>query len=206
MKFPPMIDTKNFLISNNTGQIDKIAFINYAYELFVNDFKHSKVLYKGLQVKIRDKKLDCSVCNNTCSNTFCNCENCPWKNKEDIFQHITSDEDPTLETRLSKTAKKKLKKRRRANSGYKIRTPGIYSKTRTRRINWIKFIIENSNNSEIIEKIIQSASNEEKIRLYNKKENYLVIISRTTLKNGTQELYLNSAYHKPYISLLRDFK
>lgn len=201
-----MINTKKFLISNNTGQIDKIAFINYAYELFVNDFKNSKVLYKGLQVQIRDKKLDCSVCNNTCSNAFCNCENCPWKNKEDIFQHITSDEDPTLETRLSKTAKKKLKKRRRANPGYKVRTPGIYSKTRTRRINWIKFVIENSDNPEIIEKIIQSASNEEKIRLYNKKENYLVIISRTTLKNGTQELYLNSAYHKPYISLLRDFK
>lgn len=205
MKFPLVLDKKQYLISGTNGQIDKIKLINDAFELFIKDFVIDKVFYKGIKVGVRNKLLDCSVCNNNCNNDFCTCNDCPWKDKLDIFQHITTDEDKDLKKNLTKKAQQKLKKRKKTNPAYKIRTPGLFSKSRTIRILYIKFLIENIDNNEIVEKISKTRTNEDKIKIYCKKQDFLVILSKTKLENGNFEIFLNSAYHKPYISLLRDF-
>lgn len=204
MKLPPLINSKLYLIPNSNGQIDRAKLLYDTWKCFEKDFISGKVLFENYQVQVRDKPLDCSVCNHNCSNIFFDCPECPWRGKLDIFQHVTTDEDKTLENKLTKEAKKRLKKRRKVNPSYKIRTPGVFSKSRVIRISWIKFLIEHSDDDEIIKKVSPSRINEERIKIYHEKQDYLVIISRTMLPDGTFELYLNSAYHNPYNSLLRD--
>lgn len=204
MILPPMLNIKDFMTSDNAREFDKIALIAKAYEIFNRDFIDEGVFYEGQQVKVRDKLLDCSICNYSCSNVFCNCELCPWNGVKDIFQHITSDYDSTLEGKLTKNAKKMVSKRRQSNSNYKVRTPGIFSKSRTIRIPWIKAIIKNANDIDIKKKIVITRKNEFKIKLYHPKEDYLVILVGMTFASGSQVLYLNSAYYNPYPSLLRD--
>lgn len=205
MTLPPLIPKKDYIINEKTGSIDIIRLINDAYEILKEDFFNKKVFFEGKQVYLDLKILDCSVCNNQCVNTFCTCQNCPWKGKYDIFQHITSDEDKSLELRLTTKAKKALKKIRKVRPTAKIRTPGEFSSARTLRIPWIKYMIENSNdvNIQIVKKKV--SKDKTKIIFYNKKENYMVVISKTILKDGFVEMYLNTAYYKPYQSLLRDF-
>ena len=204
MILPPILSIKDFITSDNIKEYDKVALITKAYEIFTRDFIDEGVFYEGQQVKIRDKLLDCSICDYNCSNIFCTCEFCPWNNTKDIFQHITSDYDLSLESKLTKKAKKMVSKRRNSNPNYKVRTPGIFSKSRTIRIPWIKAIIENANDSDIKKKIVTTRKNEFKIKLYYPKEDYLVILVGMIFADGSRELYLNSAYYNPYPSLLRD--
>lgn len=205
MQLPEMLHKKDYIIDWNTGRIDKKKLLEDAYAKLLDDFYNTQVHFEGYRVVLDPKILDCSVCNYDCINDFCECSDCPWKDKLDIFQHITSDEDPTLKNRLTKEAKKLLKKKLKSNPYAKIRTPGEFSSSRTFRISWIKYIIEHSDDSDI--QVIRTNVNAQKtkIKLYNKKENYLVIISQTILSTGFVEMYLNSAYHKPFRSLLRDF-
>lgn len=205
MKLPEMIHKKDYIIDNNSGSIDKKKLLEDAYAKLIDDFTNTKVYFEGYRVILDDKILDCSVCNYSCINDFCECIDCPWKGKLDIFQHITSDEDPTLKDRLTPAAKKLLRKKLKSNPYAKIRTPGMFSSSRTYRIPWIKYIIEHSNDPDI--QVVQKKVNTQKtkIKLYYKKQNYLIILSKTILSNGFVEMYLNSAYHKPFISLLRDF-
>jgi len=199
-----LINVDNYLIPGKNGLIDKIKFIKDACIFFEQDFICKSVFWNKIKVGVRSKKLDCSICNNDCNNDFCTCSDCPWANKLDIFQHVTSDYDPHLENKLTKEAFKKLKKRRKTDPDYKVRTPGIYCRSRTNRIKWLKLIIEDIDNDDIITKISRTRINEEKIKIYHQKQNYLIILSRTEFKDGTFEIFLNSAYHKPYQSLLRD--
>ena len=206
MDLPPLIPKNNYIVNPKTGSLDRIKLLNDAYNKLIEDFEIVGVLFEQNRVYLDKKVLDCSVCNNNCINDFCTCDDCPWKDKLDIFQHITSDEDPTLKDRLTKEAKKLLKKKLKSNPYAKIRTPGEFSSSRTFRIPWIKYIIEHSNNPDI--QVVRTPVNTQKtkIKLYNKKEKYLVILSQTKLSNGFVVMYLNSAYHKPFSSLLRDFK
>ena len=205
MNLPPLIPKKKYITNEKTGSIDTISLINDAYKILKEDFFEKKVFFEGHQVYLDLKILDCSVCNYNCINTFCTCENCPWKDKYDIFQHVTSDEDKSLEQRLTQKAKKALKKLRKVRPTAKIRTPGEFSSSRTLRIPWIKYIIEHSDEQDIQVVRKQVSKVKTKILFYNKKENYLVVISKTVQKNDFVEMYLNSAYYKPYQSLLKDF-
>lgn len=206
MVFPTLIQKKKYIIDISKGTIDKNKLICDAYEIFVTDFLENGVWYNNYRVFLDEKILDCTVCNNSCINTFCTCENCPWKDKLDIFQHITTDEDPKLESRLTREAKRLLHKKRKHVPKAKVRTPGEFSLSRTIRIPWIKYMIENSGNDEIQKYIKQVNKQKSKILLYNKKQNYMVVLSKIEYSNGNIEYFLNSAYHNPYQSLLRVFK
>lgn len=205
MDLPPLIPKNNYIVNPKTGSLDRIRLLNDAYNKLIEDFETVGVFFEQNRVYLDTKVLDCSVCNNNCINNFCTCDGCPWKDKLDIFQHITSNEDPSLEKRLTKRAIKLLRKKRKSNPSAKIRTPGEFSSSRTFRIPWIKYMIEHHSHEDIQKRTIQVNKSKEKILLYNKKQNYLIVMSRTTLSNDNIEMYLNSAYHNPYISLLRGF-
>ena len=93
------------------GRIDKKKLLEDAYVKLLDDFNNTQVHFEGYGVILDPRIPDCSVCNYNCINDFCECADCPRKDKLDIFQHITSDEDPTLKNRLTKEAKKLLKKK-----------------------------------------------------------------------------------------------
>lgn len=207
MVLPALIQKKNYIVNPSTGLLDKNKLLEDAYKILLDDFQINEVLYNGARVFLEQKILDCTVCDNNCVNEFCTCDDCAWAGKLDIFQHITSDEDPTLESRLTKEAKRKLAKKRKKVPKAKVRTPGEFSLGRTIRIPWIKWLIENANNNlDIQTHIIRVSSQKTKFVLYYKKQDYMVVLSRTQYANGSIEIYLNSAYHKPYSSLLRHFK
>lgn len=197
LTLPQIIDPQNFYISK---KFDKAMFIEYAYSIFKKDFIDNIVNFQGYRVFIQPKLLNCFNCGFNCNNEF-TCNNCPWINKEDIFQHITSYEDNNLP--LSYEYRKK-RKGKRLNK----RTPGVFSENRTRRISWIKYIIENNQSSDILVNITKDINNkkEEKIRIYHKYGDFLVILSRTKTQNGNFVIYLNSAYDNPPSSYLKCFK
>ena len=205
MMLPPLLNVKDFMDSDTANSYDKIALINNAYEIFKKDFIEDGVFFDGTRVNIRNRKLDCSLSDNKCSNDFCSCENCSWKEREDIFQHLTSDYDSNIEQYLTKQARKLVSKRKNSNPNYKVRTPGVFSKSRTIRIPWLKAIIENSDDKDIIKKVVPKRENEFTVKLYHKKEDYLVIITGMKYASGNLEFFLTSAYHNPYPTLLRDF-
>lgn len=205
MILPPLLSIKDFISAENNKEFDKIALIEKAKQILYRDFVEIGVYYNGQKVFIREKLLDCSLTNNKCSNDFCTCENCPWKNYTDMFQHLTSDYDSNLEKFLTKKAHKIVSKRKNSNPNYKVRTPGIFSKARTIRISWIKAIIENFDDEDIQQVVIPKRNNEFIVKLYHKKEDYLVILTGVTYTDGNTEFFLTSAYHNPFPTLLRDF-
>jgi len=190
---PPFIDRKKHLDASE-GKIDFTALINEAYEVFENDFIKNSVMYEGTRVLVDKSILDCAKVGNKCSNSFCTCESCPWKGRLDIFQHLTSDEDPKIKKYL--TPEYKNSKNKKGNK-IKSRTPGILSPARTIRIPWLKTMIENSNDPEIQKHEKPYGRNREKITLHSKKHNYKIAFMRTTLKSGDKVIYLNSAFYKP---------
>lgn len=206
MIFPELIQKKKYIIDISKGTINKSQLICDAYDILITDFLENGVWYNNHRVLLDRKILDCTVCNNSCINSFCTCENCPWKDKLDIFQHVTTNEDPQLESRLTIQAKRKLHEKRKRIPKAKVRTPGEFSLSRTIRVPWIKYMIENSENDEIQKHINIVSKQKSKILLYNKKQDYMVVLSETKYINGSIEYFLNSAYHKPYPSLLRVFK
>lgn len=197
LNLPPLIDINKFYFNK---KFDEAGFIEYAYSKFKEDFIINSTMFQGNIVFVQPKVLDCFNCGFNCNNKF-DCKNCPWANKEDIFQHITSDKDVNLQ--LSREYKRTIKGKR-----LHTRTPGIFSKERTQRIRWIKYIIENSNNGNILIDSITDTNNkrEEKIRLFHKSSDFLVILSKTKTKDGKYLFYLNSAYNNPPRSFLRCFK
>ncbi len=195
---PELIDTSIFFSGK---KFDSIAFIEYAYITFKKTFIENSVLFQGNRVNINSKILDCSNCGNKCNNNI-TCDSCPWKDKEDIFQHITSDEDHNL--KLTKEYKKSRSKKR-----LHTRTPGIFSIERTRRITWIRETIENANilNNNIFVNTTPDINNknEDKIRIYDRNRDFLVVLSRTRLSDGNHIIYLNSAYNNPPKGFLKSF-
>ena len=120
-------------------------FIDCIYDIFKEDFSPNspKLSFCAMPIMARNKILNCSNCGNKCNNTLFDCKICPFIEKLDIFQHICSDEDKNL---------KVLPKYKRKNN----RTPGIYNRVRASKVKWLKYMIENYQNEEII-------------RYYNKK-------------------------------------
>ena len=193
---PLLIDTRLYIRGNT---FDRIGFIENAYITFKEAFIDNEVLFQGNRVNIHPKILDCSNCGNMCNNDIA-CDDCPWKDKEDIFQHITSDEDAGL--KLTKEYKKSRGKKR-----LHTRTPGIFNVERTRRIPWIKEIIENAPSDDIFVNVAPDINNknEEKIRIYDRSRDYLIVLSRTKLSDGNHIIYLNSAYNNPPKNFLKSF-
>ena len=89
------------------------------------------------------------------------------------------------------------------------RTPGIFSIERTRRITWIRETIENANilNNNIFVNTTPDINNknEDKIRIYDRNRDFLVVLSRTRLSDGNHIIYLNSAYNNPPKGFLKSF-
>lgn len=190
MNFPPMIDIKPFYIGK---KFDKISLINYAYIIFKKDFietQNNELYFQKTRVFVKSEPLDCSNCDNNCNNDF-ECFTCPWRNKEDIFQHLTSNEDPEL----------KLK------NPQNYRTPGVFCKERTVRITWLRAIIENFHKSPDIQWVIKPyKKNLDTIKLYHKTLDVLIIMRLKTFENGNRVIYLITAYNNPAFTYIKEFK
>lgn len=150
-------------------------FVNHLYSIFEADFKDriNPPIYNNRIVKYAtqilkphcDKILRQGL---NCRNVNYNCCNCQYPEKEDIFNHVTCSE-------LSKNPR--------------IRTPGIYERQRAIRINWIRPIIENFTDENILyyekpdKKMLSKC-------FWLKPENYLVVIKED--KKG--RLFLSTGY------------
>lgn len=189
MAFPQILDNEEHI------QI----LVNKAYSKFKKDFIENDTKFNGIRVNVDFKKLDCSNCGNNCNNEF-KCDECPYIDKEDIFQHITSFKDAEL--RLTKDYKRQVPLKKR-----NLRTPGILNRDRLRRIPWISFIIENYDKYGIMHVFENDKNNKKKkkLKIYDSKSDFLVILSVTKLTDRNIEIYLNSAYHNPPKSFLKNF-
>lgn len=125
-------------------------FINEIFELFITQFYTSKISFKNSIVKLSPKLLKCKDTDN-CQSIEYNCNNCPFKDKPERFNHIV-------------TGKNEFS-----------RTPGKFREDRASRIHWIKYIIENHMDPQIL---YFHKPHKQKIRHYfwAKEENYIVII------------------------------
>lgn len=104
---------------NNYANIQ--AFIDDIYNIFTTDFFINRIVFEGKQVNIATKLLNCKPEDN-CKSIEYNCDNCPFQNKFDIFNHIITGKINTY------------------------RTPGKFRLERAERIHWIKPIIDNYKN------------------------------------------------------------
>lgn len=157
------------------------AFVDYAYSIFMNNFhfQNSTILFQGKPVVARPKILNCDNCGNHCNNKLFSCSNCPFINKEDIFHHVCSDEDPNLTV---------LPEFKYKNN----RTPGIFNRIRASKLAWLKFMIENFNNTQYIRYYNMPASNREVNHffwLYH--EQYILILVE---EKGGNRLYIRTCY------------
>ena len=169
---PPAFDLNNF-----SSIID---FINHSYTIFKNDFMDPKnpLVFKNKIVKYAPAKLN-KKCNKlimqgfkNCNNQFYDCSNCPYKDKEDIFNHITT---------------KDFKKNSKSN----IRTPGIFEINRAIRIHWIRILVENYKKQEVrYYEEFDSAENAVNHCFWLKTQKYFVVIRED--KKG--RLFLTTAY------------
>lgn len=150
------------------------ALVEYLYKIFENDFKsdfaakfeNRKIEINNLPLHIRCEKLLDKGLN--CNNKY-KCSNCPYIDKEDIFNHITC----------------------RELTG-DIRTPGIFEEERAIRLPWIKPVIENCNKEHPSIKYYETiVKNEKRKCFWLEVEKFLVIITEDKQKR----LYLTSAYY-----------
>ena len=197
MDFPPMIDVQKFYLGN---KFDVPGLILYAYLKFKNDFIDNGVYFEGKRVYAHPKLLDCTNCGHICTNNF-ECSICPWISKEDIFQHITSDEDENLI--LTEDYLASLPSGHKPNK----RIPGLFNKDRTIKVPWIKYLIEGVNCSDVlfVKKRDKNNKRAYKIKIFNKSLDYMVILTLVEYKDGNSTLYLSSQYSNPPVTFLKDF-
>lgn len=152
-----------------------IELIEFLYTIFEKDFKNesSSIVFDGQIVSYANLLLY-SRCekflseHKTCNNIDYNCNECPFVDKEDIFNHITCSEQ-------SKS----------------FRTPGIFEIERAIRLPWIRAIIENCNEDHPSIKYYETTS-KGKLRkcFWLDNQKYLVILTE-----NENVLYLTSAYY-----------
>lgn len=149
---PEIIEEKDF---QNKEGINYSSFIETVHTYFVMDFcsPTSPVLYKNKKVVLCEKLLDCSLLKiQDCYNSmYYECQNCHFKGKFDIFNHISTDDYHLLHKKNPSISVPKLKVKKRNR---KIpRTPGQFNIERLKRIVWIKSIIENCHDAKNVEVI-----------------------------------------------------
>jgi len=181
-------------------------YLDSQYRVFLKDFMNSSkpLLFEGIPVYIEDKLLDCSNCNFKCNNTHFKCEKCPYLDKYEIFQHITSDKDLSLvlDKKYIKNCNKRKKKLNK-------RVPGIYNNNRTSKIHWIRKIIENHSDTDNVK--FFKAPDKDDINVINKyfwlyEKQFTVILAERTLSNKKKVQYLKTTYCVLWESLEYDFK
>ena len=153
-----------------------IELVSDLYKVFEKDFKQktNSLIFNGKEIRIASLPLHirCEKLTDLgmdCQNTSYNCSNCPYINKEDIFNHITCSE---------------------LNS--KFRTPGIFELERAVRLPWIRAIIENCDNEHTSIRYYEAiVKNSLRKCFWLNAEKYLVIL--TEGENG--DLFLTSAYY-----------
>lgn len=165
---PDKIDIKDYQTTND--------LINYLYTIFEKDFKdktkpfqfnNQNVVFAKLPLHVRCSELIDK--DETCNNTEYNCSNCPYIDKEDIFNHITCSEQSE-----------------------DIRTPGIYEQERAIRLPWIRPIIENCNNTHSSIRYYETIVDGQLRKCFwLNTEKYLVILT----EGSNKDLYLTSAYY-----------
>lgn len=158
-----------------------IEFIKHLYCIFENDFmdpnnplifNNKIVKYSLLKLYTRCEKLQAKGFLN-CRNVHYNCTNCPYVEKEDIFNHITC---------------KDFNK----NSKNQIRTPGIFEEARAVRIHWIKHIINNYKQIEVYYyQDFDVAENALNHCFWLKEQKYFVVIR----EDEKGKLFLTTAYY-----------
>jgi len=150
-------------------------YINHLYLIFTKYFfdVNNKIKYDNRNVEISPLMLSerCLILTEkglTCRNSF-TCSNCPFVDKEDIFNHITC---------------------KRLND--ETRTPGKYEEERAIRLPWIKPIIENCNEAhpsiKYYEKILDG---ELRKYFWLDSEKYIVVLT----EGKDNKLYLTTAYY-----------
>lgn len=100
-------------------------FIEDIFYILYNQFFVDKIKFNGKLVRISTKELICGQ-NDNCNSEEYTCSSCPFQGKYERFNHIV--------TGLNENT----------------RTPGKYNQDRAIRIHWIKPIIENVEEEDII--------------------------------------------------------
>ena len=168
---PPLIDNSKF--------DNHYDFLNYVYSVFEKDFKdrNNPVLFCGHKIKIFPEILNCNrVMPNGCNNPKYSCLECFYKEKEETFNHLTTEKFSS-----------------------RIRTPGKFEVERTKRFSWIKSIIESYylNHSEILY-WTEEEIGYTKIKLWLKTKKFVVII-----KKRNNNYFLLTAYYLTWGSYIR---
>ncbi len=136
-------------------------FIDDLFYIVYTQFFVDKILFNNQIVKINQTPLKCTQ-NDNCGSLEYTCNNCPFIGKYERFNHIV--------TGLNENT----------------RTPGRYKENRAIRVHWIKYIIENVNQKEIL-----YFEKNSKHYFWAKNENYIVIVKET--KKG--QYYLVTAFY-----------
>lgn len=148
---PALIDDTQFQNHND--------FVNHLYCIFERDFKDrsNPVVFEQTIVQYASKIVDCSmyVHQGHCGNYQYKCLNCSYKGREDIFNHLTCYENNNK------------------------RRPGIFDLQRSIRIEWIKPIIENYQDTNILFWEEPYENRGFTLYFWLKDLDYLVILRRT---------------------------
>lgn len=151
------------------------SYIEYLYKIFRQYFinEETRVKFRNQNIEISflqlsERCLQLVEKGLTCRNNF-TCSDCPFVDKEDIFNHITC---------------------KRLNS--ETRTPGKYEEERAIRLPWIKPIIEHCDTSHSSIKYYEKILNGE-LRMYFwlDSEKFIVVIT----KGADKKLYLTTSYY-----------
>lgn len=170
---PPPFKIKDF--------VSEIDFINHLYTIFENDFMNpdNPLIFDGKIVKYSPVKLY-KRCEKllkkgfqSCNNKNFNCTNCPYVEKEDIFNHLTTKDFVK-------------------NSKSCIRTPGIFEPNRAVRMHWIRIIIENYAKAEVsYYQEFDTAENAINHCFWLKDQKYLTVVR----EDKTGRLFLTTSYY-----------
>jgi hypothetical protein len=144
-------------------------FVNFLYSIFERDIKHNPPKFQNQRVGHARKILDCSQFEEEghCGNLKYNCSNCAFEAKEDIFNHLT------------------------CHDNLNQRIPGLFDLPRAIRIEWIKKLIENHTESDVLYFEDPYKNKATTLYFWIKSKEYIVIV-RKTKKN---KLFLTTAFY-----------
>lgn len=153
---PSLIDFNKYCSIND--------FIDDIYNIFSTDFFINRIIFEGKKVNISTKLLNCKPEDN-CQSLEYTCDNCPFQNKFDIFNHIITGKINTY------------------------RTPGKFQLERAKRVHWIKPIIDNYKNGVLY--FYKHTNKGIEHYFWLKTHKYIVIF----IENKSQKCYLKTAFY-----------
>lgn len=128
-------------------------FIDDIFNILIDHFYIQKIRFDKEIIKINGNQLICKSDDN-CNSVEYDCSNCPFQNKHERFNHIVTGKNE--------------------NS----RAPGKYNEKRAIRIHWIKPIIENYSQDEILY-FNKPYKGKKRHYFWAKDDNYIVVVEET---------------------------